>query len=161
MYEMPKYITEDKLTEYREEFLKKFLKRDMRKVLKELYYTSCVGLKYPDWLLKPKTVEELQSVMDVMECRYIIECLARDGYSYAAHYQCGDFYGSDYYVVTRKWNYSWVVEVDGQYDICTLKRSNNGKLEEYAKRSIDTFDVLAIRLGINVTYFDEYVSKLF
>lgn len=161
MFDSTRYITEEEIETLQRDFMSCLLKKGIGRALKELRYVSSTGVQLPEKVLRPTCLPELQAALKLLEGRYIIDCLAREGYGFVAHYQDPHPCGSDYYVMVKNPVSSWVIELKGQDDVCLLQQYNNEEIEKYRKRGIDSFKVLAIRLGINVTYFNDFDSNLF
>lgn len=161
MFNSLKYITEEEIMELRKGFIGYLRKKGMRCALRELEFVSNMGIRLPEGLLRPSCLPELEAVLKLLEGRYIVNYLAREGYGYMAHYQESHPYGSDYYVMVRNPIYSWVIEVKGQYDVCLLKKCDNEEIIKYPKEESEAFKVLAICLGISFEYFNELYNNLF
>ena len=161
MFNSLMYITEKELMGLRKEFVGYLRKKGMRCALKELEYVSTMGIQLPEGILRPSCEPEIEAVLKLLEGRYIVDYLAREGYGYMVHYQEPHPYGSDYYVMVKNPISSWAIEVKSQYDVCLLKKCDNEEIMEYPKGESEEFKVLAMRLGISFEYFNEFYNSLF
>lgn len=157
-----KFATEKLVNKLQKTFLQQFMEKSVEKSLEELRHGAHIGLRYPREILFPRTLSDLETVLKVVECRYIVAELARQHYNSLARYEKEESFGciGDYYVLTRSETHSWVIDVDKEYDTCYLKYCENEEIEKHNRYYDISFRILAIELGIDLSYFRDFLNNV-
>ena len=153
------------INELRREFYEQLSKGNgkFREPIEEIKYSDKIGVAVPDWILKPKDITDYTNILRIAECKHVLKRLIQEDYSY---FECRDSGTFMYCVLTKSFakrssDYAWVIIVNTLlYNTCYLECMTVKEVEEVAKADKVPLKMLAVALGVNVSYIWDFSDKI-
>lgn len=146
------------IDEFREEFYRQFYRMEDRfcALFMEVQYRDKMRLKYPRHLLTPTTLGDYIAVLEMEECKYVVNRFLECDYDYKERY-CDKNGMTDYYVLTSaSEGWVWVIEASCVYATFSLKRWKLSEIKKYEKEDMIPLQLFVIKYGIDLSYAWEW-----
>lgn len=146
------------IDEFREEFYKLFCDKEnkLSEPFFEIQYGDKIGLKYPISLLKPSTVKDYVTALEMMECKFVLKSFLECGYDYKERYRDKNRSVDCYVLTNATASYVWVMEASVANATFWLRWCTLAEIRKYEKLEKIPLQMVAVKYAIDLSYAQEW-----